>query len=71
MEPLTSSDLAAVEQLLSSHSVPADLVTVKSNPRAKRLIFKASLKKGVEIIVQKDKDSLWICLLYTSDAADE
>ena len=57
---MSSSDLAAVEQLLSSHSVPADLVTVKSNPRAKRLIFKASLKKGVEIIVPKDKDSLWI-----------
>ena len=57
---MTSSDLAAVEQLLSSHSVTTDLITVKLSPRAKRLIFKASLKKGVEIIVPKNTDSSWV-----------
>ena len=48
---LPTSDLSPIHELLSKHAVPEDLVVVRVSSRAKRLIFKSSLKKGVEIVV--------------------
>ncbi len=54
------SDLGAIHKLLSKHAVPDDLVVVRLSARAKRLIFKSSVKKGVEIVVPHGADSSWI-----------
>ena len=49
-----------VNVFLSKHGLDNDLVVVRSSSRAKRLIFKSSLKKGVEIIVPNGADPLWV-----------
>ena len=46
---MPTPDLSQIHKLLSEHAVPDDLVVVRLSSRAKRLIFKSSVKKGVEI----------------------
>ena len=48
---MPTSDLSPIHELLSKHAVPEDLVVVRLSSRAKRLIFKSSVKKGVELVV--------------------
>ena len=60
------SDLSPIHSLLSKHAVPDDLVVVRSSSRAKRLIFKSSLKKGVEIVVPYGTDSSWLAEMTES-----
>ena len=54
------SDLGAIHQLLLRHAVPDDLVVVRLSSRAKRLLFKSSIKKGVEIVIPLGADSSWV-----------
>ena len=49
-----------VNVFLSKHGFDNDLVVVRLSGRAKRLIFKASLKKGIEIVVPKGTDPSWV-----------
>ena len=53
-------DLGAIHKLLLRHGVPDDLVVVRLSSRAKRLIFKSSVKKGVEIVIPHGADSSWV-----------
>jgi len=53
-------DLTAIHKLLSKHAVPDDLIVVRLSARAKRLIFKSSVKKGVEIVVPHGAASSWV-----------
>jgi predicted metal-dependent hydrolase len=53
-------DLGAIRKLLFRHGVPDDLVVVRLSSRAKRLLFKSSVKKGVEIVIPHDADSSWV-----------
>ena len=57
---MPTPDLSQIHKLLSNHAVPDDLIVVRSSSRAKRLIFKSSVKKGVEIVVPHGADSSWI-----------
>ena len=57
---MPTPDLSQIHKLLSKHAVPDDLVVVRSSSRAKRLIFKSSVKKGVEIVVPHGADSSWV-----------
>jgi len=57
---LTQSDLSAIRNLLSSHALSDDLVAVRRSSRAKRLIFKSSVAKGVEIVVPRGADPAWV-----------
>jgi predicted metal-dependent hydrolase len=57
---MPTSDLSPIHELLSKHAVPDDLVVVRLSARAKRLIFKSSLKKGVEIVVPHGTASSWV-----------
>ena len=57
---MPTSDLSPVHELLSKHAVPDDLVVVRLSSRAKRLIFKSSVTKGVEIVVPHGADSSWV-----------
>ena len=57
---MTSSDLSPIHKLLSKHAVPEDLVVVRLSSRAKRLIFRSSVKIGVEIVVPHGADSSWV-----------
>ena len=50
-EMIAPPDLRPVRRLLNKHAVPDDLVVVRLSSRAKRLIFKSSVIKGVEIVV--------------------
>jgi predicted metal-dependent hydrolase len=52
--------LSPIHKLLSEHAVPDDLVVVRLSARAKRLIFKSSVKKGVEIVVPHGAASSWV-----------
>ena len=54
------SDLSVVQNLLAKYAVPDDLVEVRLSSRAKRLIFKSSVKKGVEIVVPLGSSSSWV-----------
>ena len=53
-------DLGAIHKLLLRHAVSDDLVVVRLSSRAKRLIFKWSVKKGVEIVIPHGADSSWV-----------
>jgi predicted metal-dependent hydrolase len=57
---MPTPDLNPVHKLLSKHVVSEDLIVVRSSSRAKRLIFKSSLKKGVEIVVPHGAASSWV-----------
>ena len=57
---MPTPDLSPIHKLLSNHAVPDDLIVVRLSARAKRLIFKSSLKKGVEIVVPHDAASSWV-----------
>jgi predicted metal-dependent hydrolase len=57
---MLTSDLGAIHKLLFRHAVPDDLVVVRLSSRAKRLVFKWSVKKGVEIVIPHDTDSSWV-----------
>jgi predicted metal-dependent hydrolase len=57
---MTAPDLDAIHQLLSIHAVPNDLLMVRLSSRAKRLIFKWSVKKGVEIVIPYVADTSWV-----------
>jgi len=57
---MTISDLGTIHKLLFSHGVPDDLVLVRLSSRAKRLIFKSSVKKGIEIVIPRGADSSWV-----------
>ena len=49
---MPTPDLNPVHKLLSKHVVSEDLIVVRLSARAKRLIFKSSVKKGVEILIK-------------------
>ena len=53
-------DLSPIHKLLSKHAVREDLVVLRLSSRAKRLLFKSSVKKGVEIVVPHGADSWWV-----------
>ena len=53
-------DLGAIHEILFRHAVPDDLVVVRLSSRAKRLVFKWSVKKGVEIVIPHGADSSWV-----------
>ena len=55
-----SSDLGAIHKLLFRHAVPDGLVVVRLSSRAKRLLFKSSIKKGVEIVIPHGADLSWV-----------
>jgi len=55
-----TSDLGAIHKLLFRHAVPDDLVVVRLSSRAKRLLFKSSIKKGVEIVIPRGADLSWV-----------
>ena len=57
---MTTSYSHAINTLLSSHEEPNDLVVMRVSTRAKRLIFKSSLKKGVEIVVPRGANLSWV-----------
>ena len=57
---MPTPDLNPVHKLLSKHVVSEDLIVVRLSARAKRLIFKSSVKKGVEIVVPHGADSSWV-----------
>ena len=57
---MPTSDLSQIHKLLSNHAVSDDLIVVRLSARAKRLIFKSSVKKGVEIVVPHGADSSWV-----------
>ena len=57
---MPTPDLSQIHKLLSKHAVPDDLVVVRSSSRAKRLIFKSSVRKGVEIVVPHGAASSWV-----------
>lgn len=53
-------DLDAIHKLLIKYAVPNDLVVVRLSSKAKRLIFKSSVKKGVEIVIPRGAHSTWV-----------
>ena len=57
---MRTSDLGAIHKLLFRHAVPDDLVVVRLSSRAKRLLFKSSVKRGVEIVSPHGADSSWV-----------
>ena len=57
---MPTPDLSPIHNLLSQHAVSQDLLLVRFNSRAKRLIFKSSKKKGGEIVVPPSVDSAWV-----------
>ena len=57
---MTTSGLTEIRTLLSSHAFSDDLVTVRWSSRAKRLIFKSSVAKGVEVVVPNGADVRWV-----------
>ncbi|SVE26733.1 uncharacterized protein METZ01_LOCUS479587, partial [marine metagenome] len=57
---MTQSDLMVIYSLLSDHAIPDDFISVRLSSRAKQLIFKSSLNKGIEIVVPHDADIGWI-----------
>ena len=57
---LIQPDLSRISSLLSDHGLSQDLVKVRLSSRAKRLIFKSSLDKGIEIVVPHGADIKWI-----------
>ena len=57
---MPTPDLSPIHKLLSERAVREDLVVVRLSARAKRLIFKSSVKKGVEIVIPRGADSSWI-----------
>ena len=59
-EMIAPPDLRPVHRLLNKHAVPDDLVVVRLSSRAKRLIFKSSVVKGVEIVVPHGAGSSWV-----------
>jgi hypothetical protein len=59
-ERVPTLDLGAIHKLLLNHAVSDDLVVVRLSSRAKRLIFKSSVKKGVEIVIPHGADSSWV-----------
>ena len=59
-EMIAPPDLRPVHRLLNKHAVPDDLVVVRLSSRAKRLIFKSSVIKGVEIVVPHGAGSSWV-----------
>ena len=59
-ETIAAPDLRPVRRLLDKHAVSNDLVVVRLSSRAKRLIFKSSVIKGVEIVVPHGAGSSWV-----------
>ena len=59
-ERIAPPDLRPVHRLLNKHAVLDDLVVVRLSSRAKRLIFKSSVVKGVEIVVPHGARSSWV-----------
>ena len=59
-ERIAPPDLRPVHRLLNKHAVPDDLVVVRLSSRAKRLIFKSSVVKGVEIVVPHRAGLSWV-----------
>jgi predicted metal-dependent hydrolase len=59
-ERIATPDLRQVHRLLNKHAIPDDLVVVRFSSRAKRLIFKSSVVKGVEIVVPHRAGLSWV-----------
>ena len=57
---MRTSDLDRIHKLLSNHNIPEDLLIVRLSSRAKRLLFKSSFRKGVEIIIPHSADPSWV-----------
>ena len=57
---MPTPDLSPIHKRLSEHAVREDLVVVRLSARAKRLIFKSSVRKGVEIVVPHGAASSWV-----------
>ena len=57
---MVPSDLIDIRNILSEHAIREDLVAVRMSSRARRLLFKSSLKKGIEVVVPHDAASSWV-----------
>ena len=57
---MRTSDLDRIHKLLSNHNIPDDLLIVRLSSRAKRLLFKSSFRKGVELIIPHSADPSWV-----------
>ena len=57
---MRTSDLDVIHALLLRHAVPDDLIAVRLSPRAKRLLFKSSVQKGVEIVIPRAANPSWV-----------
>ena len=57
---MRTSDLDAIQRLLSRQSIRRDLLVIRLSSKAKRLLFKSSFTKGVEIVVPFSADPSWV-----------
>ena len=57
---MTTSDVNTIYELLTKHDIAENLVIVRMSSRAKRLLFKSSIKKGVEVVVPQGVNSSWV-----------
>ena len=57
---MQTPDLVAIQKVLFRNGVQDDLVVVRFSSRARRLLFKSSLKRGVEIVIPRRANSSWV-----------
>lgn len=57
---MLTPDLIAIHNLLFRNAVQNDLVMVRLSSRARRLIFKSSLRRGVEIVIPRHANLSWV-----------
>lgn len=57
---MQTSDLDGINKLLLRHDIHRDWVTIRLSSRAKRLIFKSSVIKGVEIVIPHAAKAPWV-----------
>ncbi|MQF48290.1 M48 family metallopeptidase [SAR202 cluster bacterium AC-647-N09_OGT_505m] len=63
---LRTSDLDVIHKLLFRHNIQDDLVVIRLSSRAKRLLLKYSIPKGVEIIIPNGADPSWVAEMTQS-----
>lgn len=57
---MPTSNVQTILTLLTKHDIAENLVLVRMSSRARRLLFKSSIKKGVEIVVPRGASSSWV-----------
>lgn len=57
---MVSVNATDIHNILSEQLVSDEFLLVRSSAKAKRLIFKSSLKKGVEIVVPRGANLSWV-----------